>query len=119
MARTPKQVLGDAAEQRACDYLTAHGLTILARQYRIRQGEIDIIARDDESVVMIEVRYRSRSDYGSAVESIDQRKQRRIIHAAQHYLLTTGCDLAVRFDVIAINAQGHLEWISDAFRADD
>lgn len=116
MSTTTQQ--GQDAENRACDYLQAQGLHLLERNYRLRSGEIDIICRDATHLVFIEVRYRKNERYGGAVQSIDWRKQQRIIRTAQHYLLRHRIDLPVRFDVVAISGTQGIAWIQDAFRVD-
>jgi putative endonuclease len=109
--------LGRRAEDRALAYLESHGLALVARNHRCRGGEIDLVMRDGATLVLVEVRSRSRRDYGGAAASVGARKQRRFIVAARH-LLATRPELArlrARFDVIAIDA-AQLEWIRDAFR---
>jgi putative endonuclease len=117
--------LGRRAEDRALRYLESQGLALIARNHRCRGGEIDLVMQDGATLVLVEVRSRSRRDYGGAAASIGPRKRRRFILAARH-LLRTRPDLAklrARFDVVAIDpgaAPGttRLEWIRDAFRAD-
>lgn len=107
---------GHEAETRAADYLVAHGLRLISRNYRVRGGEIDLICRDGDSLVFVEVRARSRSDFGGAAASITRSKQARIILAARHYLAGKGaCNC--RFDCVLIDGE-HLEWLRDAFSAD-
>ena len=110
-----KQLLGKFAENRAEKLLAAAGLRILERNYRCRQGEIDLIAEDGDSLVFVEVRSRSRQDYGSAAESITLTKQRRIIAAARHYLATLPSLPACRFDVVTLDQGREPEWIKSAF----
>ena len=108
---------GQQAEQQAYQYLVDRGFILLCRNYRTRQGEVDLIMHDDNTLVMIEVRYRKSNKYGSAVESITKKKQSRIISAAKHYLVTNNInDQAVRFDVIAISGNNNLNWIPNAFQ---
>ena len=110
---------GADAEQAAERWLCAQGLRTLARNYRCRRGEIDLVMRDGDYVVFVEVRLRSRSDFGGASASVDAGKQRRLIAAAQHFLLgqpslqQTPC----RFDVIATRRSGDWQWLRDAFQA--
>ena len=109
-------VRGREAENRAANYLAGCGLIILERNFRVRGGEIDLICRDAGILVFVEVRSRSRNDFGGAAASITPIKQRRIILAAQHYLTRkAACDC--RFDCILIDGS-HMEWIRDAFSAD-
>jgi putative endonuclease len=108
--------IGAAAEARAAHLLEESGLRILARNYRTRLGEIDLVARDGEALVFIEVRTRSRPEYGGAAESINRRKQRRIIAAARMYLRGTG-PTPCRFDAVLFSEElGAVEWVRDAFR---
>ena len=111
---------GDAGEDEALAYLQARGLRLLQRNYRTPGrggGEIDLIMQaSDGTVVFVEVRKRSRTDHGGAAASIGHIKQRRIILAAQHYLLRWHRLPAVRFDVVAIEAAGPL-WLQAAFDA--
>jgi putative endonuclease len=119
--RTQKQLIGQAAENIAADFLRAQGLEILERNYLRRLGELDIVARDHDVLVIAEVRTRSSDRYGGAAASVDSRKQRRLIRATSQ-LLQERRDLSrlrVRFDVIVvseIDAQcGRAEWIRHAF----
>ncbi len=113
---TSRQRDGAAAEDLAADFLARHGLTILARNYRCRGGEIDLVARDGATTVFVEVRYRSSRAFGGAGASVDARKQARILIAARHYLAGRG-DVACRCDVVALDAldPARIEWIRDAF----
>ena len=109
---------GDAAEDEAMVYLQARGLRLLQRNYRTPGrggGEIDLIMQAaDGTVVFVEVRKRSRNDYGGAAASIGYAKQRRIIFAAQHYLLTWRRLPPMRFDVVTLEAVGP-QWLQAAF----
>jgi len=108
---------GREAEERAACYLESRGQRVIARNFKVRGGEIDLICRDGKVLVFVEVRQRSRSDFGGAGASITPSKRRRIVLAAQHYLLgKAGCDC--RFDCVLIDGE-HLEWIKNAFSADD
>ena len=112
---------GAASEASAARHLQARGLTVLARNFRCRGGEIDLICRDGESIAFVEVRMRSRGDFGGAAASVTRRKQRRIVLAAQLWLQrarlapTPPC----RFDVVLLRAADdpQPEWIRDAFTA--
>jgi putative endonuclease len=113
---------GRDAEDRACSYLLAQGLTLLQRNYRSRRGEIDLVLRDADSLVFVEVRYRQQPAFGSAAESVDRRKQARLTACARQYLQTHShaVRLACRFDVVAIDGSGGtINWIRDAFAAND
>ena len=107
---------GKQGEGMAARFLERQGLHILVRNYRCRQGEVDLVARDGDTLVFVEVRWRSSMRFGGAAESIDARKQRRLLAAARHYLGVTGVTLACRFDAILIQGQAGtvLEWVRDA-----
>jgi len=108
---------GREAEEQAAQHLGSCGLRIVERNFRIRGGEIDLICRDGQTLVFVEVRQRSRSDFGGAGASITAGKRRRIVLAAQHYQLgKPDCDC--RFDCVLIDG-GQLAWLKNAFAADD
>jgi putative endonuclease len=109
---------GEEAEHLARDFLREHGYEIIAERYRWRGGEIDLIARDGDVLVFIEVRSRSQEIFGLPEETINHRKQHKILLTAQHYLARHPTNLAVRFDVVALSG-GKLRLYKDAFRADD
>ena len=108
---------GREAEGRAAAYLASCGLREISRNFRVRGGEIDLIFRDGKVLVFVEVRQRSRSDFGGAAASITARKRQRLILAAQHYLLKHP-DTDCRFDCVLIEGD-RLEWLRNAFSADD
>src|SRR5690349_8615898 len=118
-----KQATGKNAEHYACQYLQAHGLHLIEHNYRCKQGEIDLIMQDQEEVVFVEVRARHTLDFGSAIESVNFYKQKKIIKTALHYLQKTHGDTNVycRFDIVGIHylAEGtDCEWVKNAFTAD-
>jgi putative endonuclease len=112
--------LGHDGEQIASEFLVRAGYSIVARNYRCKLGEIDIVARDGEYLVFIEVKTRTGSGCGSPAAAVTPRKQRQICKAAQCYLAEHRLfDTPARFDVVAIviaNGGRHLvEVIADAF----
>jgi putative endonuclease len=114
---------GDAAEDRALVWLLARGLVLVQRNYRlaggprVSAGEVDLILRDpDGTLVFVEVRQRSSSEQGGAAASVTRGKQRRIIRAAQHYLMRLPTLPPCRFDVLAIDGD-HMQWLPAAFDA--
>ncbi len=113
--------LGRKAEDYALAFLAQRGLKLLARNYRSRYGEIDLILQDQSTLVFVEVRCRTSSRFGGALESVDRRKQNRLIQSAKHYLVSHHRDTPIRFDVLALTPTPEgfeLEWIRDAFQAD-
>jgi putative endonuclease len=115
--------LGRSAEDIAAEHLRRHGLEVLTRNYRRRNGEIDIVARAGEVLAIVEVRTRSSELFGGAAASIDGWKRHKIIRATQQ-LLQQERELArlrVRFDVIVVHGadggQPRIEWIQHAFDA--
>ncbi len=91
---------GPRAEALAAEYLARQGLTIVARNFRTRFGEIDLIAKDGSTLVFVEVRMRSSRRFGGALESITAQKRARMIAAARGYLAMIGGEPACRFDAI-------------------
>jgi putative endonuclease len=104
MDRPARRRPGAAGEDLACAHLVGKGLRILARNYRCRSGEIDVVAEDRGTVVFVEVRERGGDSHGSAVESVTATKRRRVVRAARVYAATHGLgESALRFDVVAID----------------
>jgi putative endonuclease len=117
------KAVGDQAEARALAHLLGQGLVLMQRNYRValgpnaRGGEIDLILRErDGTLVFVEVRSRQGSSYGGALGSVTSTKQRRIVRAAQHYLMRLASPPPCRFDVVAIEG-GELVWLKAAFDA--
>jgi putative endonuclease len=115
---------GDAAEAVALAHLQAHGLRLLAANFRTPGrggGEIDLVMRAaDGTVVFVEVRQRSSARFGGAGASISAAKQRRIIFAARHYLMQLSTTPPCRFDVVLVQGTAEeqaLEWLQGAFDA--
>ncbi|MEW5769296.1 MAG: YraN family protein [Pseudomonadota bacterium] len=108
--------IGQAAEQAAADYLAARGLRLVARNWRCRGGEIDLVMRDGATLVFVEVRARGSAAFGGAAASITAAKQARVVLAARHFLASQGLDSPCRFDAVLIQG-GRLEWLKGAFEA--
>ncbi|MGL6030415.1 MAG: YraN family protein [Legionella sp.] len=109
---------GSRAEQKAMDYLCQQGLKFVARNYSCRLGEIDLIMRDKDLLVFIEVRARASARFGGGATSVTASKQQKIIKTTTHYLLQHKLydKQAVRFDVVSIDGpSATLSWIKDAF----
>ncbi len=110
--------LGQQGEDLALTFLKNKNLTLIQRNYRSKHGEIDLIMQDGKSLVFVEVRYRSSSQFGGALSSVDHKKQSKLIKCAQYYLLTSSSKLACRFDVVAISpstSQHEIQWVTNAF----
>lgn len=95
---------GVSAELLAARFLEARGLTIVARNFRVRHGEIDLIARDGATLVFVEVRLRCSPTHGGAAGSITTAKRARLVAAAQAFLLRQRGDPCCRFDAILLDA---------------
>lgn len=113
---------GQAAEQAACRWLETHGLRLIARNQRWRDGELDLVMRDGDILVFVEVRYRASNHYGGAAASITYGKQQRLIRAAGHFLATHPklAQLPCRFDVITACGDPtapQIDWLRNAFSA--
>lgn len=111
---------GQAAEERALAHLAAAGLALVERNYRTPGrggGEIDLVMRErDGTLVFVEVRSRAGAGFGGAAASIGATKRRRIIFAAQHYLLRWAAPPPCRFDAVLIE-DGRVQWLRAAFDA--
>jgi putative endonuclease len=108
---------GQKAEQQARSFLLSRGLEIRHSNYRCRGGEIDLVCRDGATLVFVEVRLRSNPRFGGALASVTAQKQRRLVHAASHYLARSGWPGACRFDVVGLDGAGRTTWVRDAFQA--
>lgn len=108
---------GLAYESAAAGWLEKNGAVILARNYSSRFGEIDLIARTEESLLFVEVRYRTRTSFGLPEETVTFSKQRKICRTAACYLAAHPglASLPCRFDVIALSGEGQLRHYPDAF----
>ena len=119
---SPTQKIGEVSEARAAQYLQKAGCKIIEKNFSAKVGEIDLIIRDGEFLVFLEVRYRQCENYGSGAETVTLTKQRKIIRTAQAYLQRKKVDVSVpcRFDIISItkDAMGEwvINWIKDAFQ---
>ena len=119
---TPAQVRGNAAESLAESFLAARGCRTIARQFRCKAGEIDLICLAGQTLVFVEVRMRTNPRFGSAAESITATKQRRIVRAAQWWLAGPGRQHALRncrFDVVTMDGlePDAIRWLPSAFDA--
>jgi len=107
---------GASAESEAVQLLLDAGYRIVERNFRCKAGELDIVARDGDVLVFVEVRSRSDDDHGTAVEMIQRTKQRRVIRVARCYLEAAAPDFdECRFDIVGITAEESI-LLRDAFR---
>ena len=110
---------GDAAEERALAHLLGRGLKLVARNYRTPHrggGEIDLVMRDADTLVFIEVRRRASRSFGGAAASVGGVKQRRIVFAARHFLMRFREPPPCRFDVVGVEG-ARIDWLKGAFEA--
>ncbi len=102
--RQSTRAIGRAAEECAAQWLAAQGYRIVARNHLTRRGEVDLVCREGRTLCFVEVRSRSRTDYGSPAASIDVRKARRVVAAATDWALRHGgLDQEMRFDVVSVD----------------
>jgi putative endonuclease len=106
---------GARAEEAACAFLASRGVAIVARNVRNRFGEIDIVARDGDTLVFVEVRLRRSRAYGGAAASITPAKTARLVSAAQAYLATLDREPPCRIDALLLDRPqgGEIEWLRD------
>lgn len=116
-----KRGIGRLGEDAVCTYLQQNGAEILRRNFTIRGGEIDIIARQGEWLLFVEVKTRRPNALASGAAAVTLTKQKLLIRAAEAYLLVNPCDLQPRFDVAEVEYSGrtvrHIEYIENAFTA--
>ena len=119
-----RNAIGARVERAAAVFLQGKGLSTVAANARYRDGELDLVMRDGDALVFIEVRHRRSDGHGGGAASVDAAKRRRLVRAAQRFLLEHPqfAELPCRFDVV--DAAGdpdapRLHWLRDAFRADD
>lgn len=115
--RTEKRIKGDDKERLAEDYLAAKGFALIERNFLCKSGEIDLIMKDQNYWVFIEVRYRKNKEFGGALASITAGKQKKLRRAAEYYLLQHfgNTPPPCRFDVVGIEGQDEIMWIKNAF----
>ena len=107
-----RQAQGRDWERAALLHLRRHGLTPVEENFRCKGGEIDLVMRDGDTLVFVEVRQRANGEYGGAAASITPAKIRRLVRAAQVYLLRFPVTPPCRFDVVAIDGE-QLTWLQD------
>jgi putative endonuclease len=108
-----RRLLGQAGESLAADTLQQQGYKVLTRNYRTPYGEVDLIAKDGDTLVFLEVKLRRSEFFGPPQAAVNTAKQRHLIRAAQYYLSRQGtADIKFRFDVVAITLSGRQPQIS-------
>ena len=121
MLQRSRQQSGRDAEDQALRHLQQHGLRLLAQNWLCKRGELDLVMLDGDTVVFVEVRYRKQTQWGGALDSVDARKQQKLILAAQFFLQRESrwANHPCRFDVVAIDsvpgAEPELNWLRNAF----
>jgi len=107
---------GRHAENLAALFLQQQGLKLVARNYRCRFGEIDLIAREGKTLVFVEVRMRASDQFGGAAASITAGKRHKLLRTARHYLAGATRTPACRFDALLVNgADNSVQWLKNAF----
>lgn len=110
--------LGNAGEQLAVDFLIKHGYEILERNYRFDKAEVDIIAKLNNTLAIIEVKTRSTIDFGNPQDFVKPKQIQRLVKAVDEYVISNDLDVEVRFDIIAIireNKEFKIEHLENAF----
>jgi putative endonuclease len=110
--------LGEFGEEQALRFLKGQGYQVIARNYRWRGGEIDIIARDGDTLAFIEVKTRADEGFAPVEEALTQRKRERLIRTAEHYIARYCPKLDLRFDVVAVVGD-EVRLYKDAFRPEE
>ena len=111
--------IGQQAEDEAYQFLRSAGYKLVDRNFSFKGGEIDLIVRNDDTLVFVEVRFRKNPSYGSGAETVTSAKRRRIIRTAEYYLQVNpdNSNRDFRFDVISMSPD--IDWIENAFTLND
>ncbi len=118
-----RKALGSRGEDLAVQYLKKKGFKVIERNYHCSEGEIDLVAREKNTLVFVEIKTRSSSEYGLPQDAVDRFKQHKMIEVARSYLAERHLteDIPARFDVVAIHfmpAGPQIELIKDAFQGE-
>ncbi|MDR1835044.1 MAG: YraN family protein [Fusobacteriaceae bacterium] len=114
-----KRELGEFYENKAADYLTEHGCVILKRNYTTKIGEIDLICKDGDTIVFVEVKYRRTADFGEGMEAVDIRKIRKMYRTAEIYVAKTQeQDCHYRFDCVSF-LDHETKWLKNVIWGDE
>lgn len=106
-------VIGEKAERLACEFLQKQGLKLVCKNYRCRTGEIDLVMKEQDEFVFVEVKYRSNADFGQALEYFHIHKRKKFQLAVSHFMHEKGLNPTMvdhRIDVIAID-NTNIEWL--------
>jgi putative endonuclease len=119
-----RNAIGARVERAASMFLEGHGLIVVAANARYRDGELDLVMREGDTLVFVEVRHRRSDGHGGGAASVDAGNRRRLVRAAQRFLLEQPrfADSPCRFDVVEASGDPEsprLNWLRDAFRADE
>jgi len=110
---------GSLGEQLACRFLVEHGYAVLERNWRQARHELDIIAQKGKELIIVEVKTRSSDQHGQPEEAVKKGKRGKLVQGANAYIMATGCELAVRFDIISVilhpTGKPYIHHITDAF----
>ncbi|MDT8896360.1 YraN family protein [Halomonas sp. I1] len=120
MACPDARARGAHVERLAADWLAARGLSLEAANQHAKGGELDLVMRDGDTLVFVEVRHRTDTRHGHPLETITATKRRRLIKAARFYLQRNRLSCACRFDVLAVTGtppELEFEWVAGAFEA--
>ena len=117
---TDKKTIGQHWEKVAIDYLQAKGLKLIKSNFNTKYGELDLIMKDNQYLVFVEVKFRNNSRFGGAVSAVTTSKQKKILKTAQVYLQQQGLNAyntPCRFDIVAIDGSKPIKinWLRDAF----
>jgi putative endonuclease len=97
-----KQSIGKQGEEMAARFLEAQGFQVVARNYRYKHAEIDLIVKKDDWLIFVEVKTRSSSDYGEPESFVDYKKGRKIMEAAEEYIFSNNWHGHIRFDIVSV-----------------
>lgn len=106
--------IGTTYEEIAANYLQERGVRIIAMNYRISAGEVDLIGEDKENIIFIEVKYRKTASYGEPWEAVSIHKQKKICKVARQYCYSKRIRKQVRYDIISIRGE-EITWFQNAF----
>ncbi|MEM9859000.1 MAG: YraN family protein [Bacteroidota bacterium] len=113
-----KAELGKEGEQRAADYLSKNGYEVLARNWRYKRSEIDLICKKDNLLIFVEVKTRSYVAFGQPEDAVDEKKAAKVVEGAEEYVFQNNWNQDIRFDIISIvinDDQQKVLHLEDAF----